>query len=78
MSTKLFIIEPFTLMVLWSAVDIFSSGLASEENCHKCSETLLCTLPKRGLNDVALFGLCGVAVGPVPVMLTQPDLDGSF
>ena len=77
MSTHLFIIAPFTLLALWLAVGIFSSRLASEANCEDCGEPVSYAMSKRGINDFALCGSCGVVVGSVSFRAEQNDHDGS-
>ena len=77
MSLDLFTITLFALLALWLAIGIFSSRLASESNCQECGEPVSNAMSQRGINDVALCGSCGVAVGSIPVVLEQRDHDGS-
>ena len=77
MSADLFIIALFTLLALWLGIGIFSSRLASESNCQECGEPVSYGMSKRGINDVALCGSCGVAVGSISVMTEQSDQDVS-
>ena len=77
MSPDLFIIALFTLLALWLGIGIFLSRLASEANCQKCDEPVSYAMSKRGINDVALCGSCGVAVSSISKMGEQNDQDGS-
>ena len=77
MSPDLFIVALFSLLALWLGIGIFSSRLASESNCQECGEPVSNAMSQRGINDVALCGSCGVAVGSNPVVLEQKDHDGS-
>ena len=77
MTPDLFIVAMFTLLAVWLAVGIFSSRLASEANCQECGEPVSYGMSKRGINDVALCGSCGVAVGSISVMTEQSDQDVS-
>ncbi|HCG95144.1 MAG TPA: hypothetical protein DEX20_05920 [Halieaceae bacterium] len=77
MSPDLFIVALFTLLALWLAIGIFSSRLASESNCQKCGELVSYAMSKRGINDIALCGSCGVAVGSISMVAEQNDYDGS-
>ena len=77
MSPDLFIIALFILLALWLFVGIFSSRLASEANCEECGEPVSYAMsPKRGINDVALCGSCGFAVGSISIVAEQNDYDG--
>lgn len=77
MSPDLFIIALFIFLGLWLSVGIFSSRLASEANCEACGEPVSYAMSKRGINDVALCGSCGVAVGSISIVAEQNDPDGS-
>ena len=77
MSPDLFIIALFMLLALWLGIGIFSSRLESEANCQECGEPVSYTMFKRGINDVALCGSCGVAVTSVSMMGEASDQDGS-
>ena len=77
MSPDLFLVALFTLLALWLAIGIFSSRLASESSCQECDEPLSYAMSKRGMNDVALCGSCGVAVGSTSIVAEQNDHDGS-
>ena len=77
MSPDLFVIALFTLLALWLGIGIFSSRLASESNCQECGEPVSYAMSKRGINDVALCGSCGVAVGSISIVAEQNDHDGS-
>ena len=77
MSPDLFIIALFILLALWLSIGIFSSRLASEANCEECGEPVSYAMSKRGINDVALCGSCGVALGSISIVVEQNDPDGS-
>ena len=77
MSPDLFIVTLFTLLALWLAIGIFSSRIASESNCQECGEPVSFAMSKRGINDIALCGSCGVVVGSVSIVAEQNDYDGS-
>ena len=77
MSPDLFIISLFTLLALWLGIGIFSSRLASEANCQECGEPVSYAMSRRGINDVALCGSCGVAVSSISMMEGPSDQDGS-
>ena len=77
MSPDLFIIALFILLGLWLSVGIFSSRLASEANCEECGEPVSYAMSNRGINDIALCGSCGVAVGSISIVAEQNDPDGS-
>ena len=77
MSPDLFIIALFTLLALWLGIGIFSSRLASEANCQECGEPVSYAMSRRGINDVALCGSCGVAVSSISMMGGPSDQDGS-
>ena len=77
MSADLFIVALFTLLAFWLAVGIFSSRLASESNCQNCGEPVSYAMSKRGINDVALCGSCGVALGSISIVAEQNEHDGS-
>ena len=77
MFPDLFVIALFTLLALWLGIGIFSSRLASEANCQECGEPVSYAMTKRGINDVALCGSCGVAVTSISMMGEQSDQDGS-
>jgi len=76
MSPDLFIVALFALLAVWLAIGIFSSRLASESNCQECGEPVSYALSKRGINDVALCGSCGVAVGSISIETQQDEHDG--
>jgi uncharacterized Zn finger protein len=59
------------------AIGIFSSRIASESNCHECGEPVSFAMSKRGINDIALCGSCGVVVGSISIVAEQNDYDGS-
>ena len=77
MSPDLFIVALFTLLALWLAIGIFSPCLASESNCQECGEPVSFAMSKRGINDIALCGSCGVVVGSISIVAEQNDYDGS-
>ncbi len=77
MSPDLFIVALFTLLAIWLAIGIFSPRLASESNCQNCGEPVSYAMSKRGINDVALCGRCGVVMGSISVAVEQNDHDGS-
>ena len=77
MSHDLFIVALFTLLALWLAIGIFSSRIASESNCQECGEPVSFAMSKRGINDIALCGSCGVVVGSISIVAEQNDYDGS-
>ena len=77
MSPDLFIVALFTLLALWLAIGIFSSRIASESNCQECGEPVSFAMSKRGINDIALCGSCGVVVGSISIVAEQNDYDGS-
>ena len=77
MSPDLFIVALFTLLALWLAIGIFSSRIASESNCQECGEPVSFAMSKRGINDIALCGSCGVVVGSISIGAEQNDYDGS-
>ena len=77
MSPDLFIMALFTLLALWLGIGIFSSRLASEANCQECGEPVSYAMSRRGINDVALCGSCGVAVSSISMMVGPSDQDGS-
>ena len=77
MSPDLFIIALFILLALWLSIGILSSRLASEANCEECGEPVSYAMSKRGINDVALCGSCGVAVGSISIVAEKNDPDGS-
>ncbi|MGB1335506.1 MAG: hypothetical protein ACPG8D_06255 [Luminiphilus sp.] len=77
MSPDLFIVTLFTLLALWLAIGIFSSRIASESNCQECGEPVSFAMSKRGINDIALCGSCGVVVGSISIVAEQNDYDGS-
>ena len=76
MSPDLFIVTLFTLLALWLAIGIFSSRIASESNCQECGEPVSFAMSKRGINDIALCGSCGVVVGSISIVAEQNDYDG--
>jgi ribosomal protein L34E len=77
MSPDLFIVALFILLALWLSVGIFSSRLAAEANCEECGEPVSYVMSKRGINDVALCGSCGVTVGSISIVAEQNEPDGS-
>ena len=77
MSPDLFLVALFLLLALWLAIGIFSSRLASESSCQECGEPVSFATSKRGINDVAVCGSCGVAVGSTSIVAEQNDHDGS-
>ena len=77
MSPDLLIVALFTLLALWLAIGIFSSRIASESNCQECGEPVSFAMSKRGINDIALCGSCGVVVGSISIVAEQNDYDGS-
>ena len=77
MSPDLFIVALFTLLALWLGIGIFSSRLASESNCQDCGQPVSYAMSKRGINDIALYGSCGVAVGSISIVAEQNDHDVS-
>ena len=77
MSPDLFIVALFLLLALWLAIGIFSSRRASESSCQECGEPVSFAMSKRGINDVAVCGSCGVAVGSISILAEQNDHDVS-
>ena len=77
MSPDLFIVALFLLLALWLAIGIFSSRLASESSCQECGEPVSFAMSKRGINDVAVCGSCGVAVGSISILAEHNDHDVS-
>ena len=68
MFPDLFVSVLFTLLALVLAIGIFSSRLASESNCQECGEPVSYAISERRINDVALCGSCGVAVGSISIV----------
>ena len=72
-SADVFIVVLFVALALWLAIGMFSSRLASEANCQTCGEPVSYVLSKRGVNDVAVCGSCGIAVGSISLIAEQSN-----
>ena len=74
MSPDLFIVALFTLLALWLGIGIFSSR-PHQSPIVRSVVSQLAAMSKRGINDVALCGSCGVAVGSISIVAEQNDHD---
>lgn len=67
MQPEFLVIVIFAALALWIGVGIFSSRLGSEMLCDECGEQVVPSLSRRGVQDVAICGACGITLGGAPI-----------
>lgn len=73
MQPEFLIIVMFAALALWLGVGIFSSRLESEIVCSHCGEQAVPSLSRRGVQDVAVCGACGISLGGAPAAASGLD-----